>query len=105
MTGCIKPNDLKRPGARHFDDARVQHQVRYLGLCENVRVRRAGFAFRQPADLFVRRYKMLSPMPVNVFAEHFHTLGLRVGAQTRTGTLDSADQTSAPVYWRVAHYL
>ena len=59
---CIKPNDHKRPGARHFDDARVQHQVRYLGLCENVRVRRAGFAFRQPATLFVRRYKMLCPL-------------------------------------------
>uniref|UniRef100_A0A7S3PQ95 Myosin motor domain-containing protein n=1 Tax=Aplanochytrium stocchinoi TaxID=215587 RepID=A0A7S3PQ95_9STRA len=56
---CIKPNDNKRPG--QFDDARVQHQVRYLGLMENVRVRRAGFAYRREYELFVRRYKMLSP--------------------------------------------
>mmetsp|Transcript_3502 Transcript_3502/g.4001 ORF Transcript_3502/g.4001 Transcript_3502/m.4001 type:complete len:1011 (-) Transcript_3502:100-3132(-) len=56
---CIKPNDKKRPG--DFNDERVAHQVRYLGLLENVRVRRAGFAYRREYPLFVRRYKMLSP--------------------------------------------
>jgi myosin-1 len=38
----------------------VRHQVRYLGLLENVRVRRAGFAFRQEYDRFLWRYKMTS---------------------------------------------
>jgi len=42
---CIKPNEMKSPVL--FDDARCQHQVAYLGLMENVRVRRAGFAYRQ----------------------------------------------------------
>ena len=42
---CIKPNEIKSPHA--FDDERVIHQIRYLGLLENVRVRRAGFASRQ----------------------------------------------------------
>eukprot|EP00948_MAST-09A_sp_MAST-9A-sp1_P000460 g460.t1 len=55
---CIKPNDEKRSGK--FDDARVQHQAQYLGLLENVRVRRAGFAYRTKYIDFVRRYKMLS---------------------------------------------
>lgn len=32
----------------------------YLGLVENVRVRRAGFASRQRYDRFLQRYKMLS---------------------------------------------
>ncbi|KJE95898.1 myosin IE heavy chain [Capsaspora owczarzaki ATCC 30864] len=41
---CIKPNDRKSAGV--FDEDRVRHQVRYLGLLENVRVRRAGFCFR-----------------------------------------------------------
>lgn len=41
---CIKPNDQKQSG--NFDHERVAHQVRYLGLLENVKVRRAGFAFR-----------------------------------------------------------
>ncbi|XP_053960865.1 unconventional myosin ID isoform X2 [Anastrepha ludens] len=55
---CIKPNDIK--SATVFDDERVQHQVRYLGLLENVRVRRAGFVHRQRYDKFLLRYKMIS---------------------------------------------
>ncbi|XP_030645361.1 unconventional myosin-Ig [Chanos chanos] len=53
---CIKPNEVKSPML--FDDARCQHQVAYLGLLENVRVRRAGFAYRQPYARFLQRYKM-----------------------------------------------
>ncbi|XP_042566556.1 LOW QUALITY PROTEIN: unconventional myosin-Ig [Clupea harengus] len=53
---CIKPNEMK--SAVLFDDARCQHQVAYLGLLENVRVRRAGFAYRQPYARFLQRYKM-----------------------------------------------
>ncbi|XP_029444060.1 unconventional myosin-Ig isoform X2 [Rhinatrema bivittatum] len=53
---CIKPNELKSPVL--FDDERCRHQVAYLGLLENVRVRRAGFAYRQPYDRFLLRYKM-----------------------------------------------
>ncbi|MED6252181.1 Unconventional myosin-Ig [Ataeniobius toweri] len=41
-----------------FDDARCQHQVAYLGLLENVMVRRAGFAYRQQYARFLQRYKM-----------------------------------------------
>lgn len=55
---CIKPNDSKRAG--FFENDRVLHQVQYLGLLENVRVRRAGFAFRMEYPRFLRRYKMLS---------------------------------------------
>jgi myosin I len=55
---CIKPNDIKSPTV--FDDVRIEHQVRYLGLLENVRVRRAGFVHRQRYDKFLLRYKMLS---------------------------------------------
>ncbi|KAG5264689.1 hypothetical protein AALO_G00256930 [Alosa alosa] len=53
---CVKPNEMK--SAVLFDDARCQHQVAYLGLLENVRVRRAGFAYRQPYARFLQRYKM-----------------------------------------------
>eukprot|EP00761_Pharyngomonas_kirbyi_P013669 gb/GECH01013698.1/.p1 GENE.gb/GECH01013698.1/~~gb/GECH01013698.1/.p1 ORF type:complete len:952 (+),score=246.60 gb/GECH01013698.1/:1-2856(+) len=54
---CIKPNAAKQPSTFHPD--LVRHQVRYLGLLENVRVRRAGYAFRERFDKFVRRYKMI----------------------------------------------
>ena len=33
----------------------------YLGLKENIRVRRAGFAFRRPFDKFLHRYALLTP--------------------------------------------
>ncbi|UMM25260.1 hypothetical protein L5515_005155 [Caenorhabditis briggsae] len=56
---CIKPNEEK--SSNIFDLERVEHQVRYLGLLENVRVRRAGFAHRMPYDRFVNRYKLICP--------------------------------------------
>uniref|UniRef100_F1KRC2 Myosin-Ig n=1 Tax=Ascaris suum TaxID=6253 RepID=F1KRC2_ASCSU len=55
---CIKPNEDK--SSVKFDEERVEHQVRYLGLLENVRVRRAGFAYRIHYDRFLQRYKLLS---------------------------------------------
>ncbi|KAM6978517.1 unconventional myosin-Ib isoform 3-T3 [Tautogolabrus adspersus] len=54
---CIKPNDKK--AAHIFTDSLVRHQARYLGLMENVRVRRAGYAFRQAYEPCLERYKML----------------------------------------------
>ncbi|XP_042161840.1 unconventional myosin-Id isoform X2 [Oncorhynchus tshawytscha] len=55
---CIKPNDVKSPLL--FEYERCRHQVEYLGLLENVRVRRAGFANRQEYPRFLQRYKMIS---------------------------------------------
>ncbi|KAL8806713.1 MAG: hypothetical protein Q9223_004611 [Gallowayella weberi] len=55
----IKPNDNKSPS--EFNTANVMHQIKYLGLQENVRIRRAGFAYRQPFDKFVERFFLLSP--------------------------------------------
>ncbi|KAK4874738.1 hypothetical protein RN001_014098 [Aquatica leii] len=55
---CIKPNEIKSPTV--FDEERIRHQVNYLGLVENVRVRRAGFVYRQRYDVFLKRYKMIS---------------------------------------------
>ena len=69
---CIKPNDEK--SGELFDQTRVKHQIAYLGLLENVRVRRAGishsiwsffdifwkgFCHRASYDRFVQRYKII----------------------------------------------
>ncbi|RMX56704.1 hypothetical protein pdam_00015784, partial [Pocillopora damicornis] len=56
---CIKPTESKKP--LDWDDQRVLHQIQYLGLKENIRVRRAGFAFRRQFELVVRRYGIVSP--------------------------------------------
>ena len=55
----IKPNDTK--SSTIYDDQRVLHQIKYLGLKENVRIRRAGFAHRQVFEKFVERFYLLSP--------------------------------------------
>lgn len=55
----IKPNENKSP--TEYNDANVLHQIKYLGLQENVRIRRAGFAYRQTFDKFVERFYLLSP--------------------------------------------
>ncbi|XP_037294440.1 unconventional myosin IC isoform X2 [Manduca sexta] len=55
---CIKPNDFKAP--MQFDEKLISHQVKYLGLMENLRVRRAGFAYRRTYEAFLERYKCLS---------------------------------------------
>ncbi|KAM9547340.1 unconventional myosin-Ih [Salvelinus alpinus] len=56
---CLKSNESKQPG--RFDDVLVRHQVKYLGLMEHLRVRRAGFAYRRRYELFLQRYKPLCP--------------------------------------------
>eukprot|EP01089_Gocevia_fonbrunei_P005143 TRINITY_DN15320_c0_g1_i1.p2 TRINITY_DN15320_c0_g1~~TRINITY_DN15320_c0_g1_i1.p2 ORF type:complete len:109 (-),score=13.99 TRINITY_DN15320_c0_g1_i1:4-330(-) len=44
-----------------FNNDLVTHQVKYLGLLENVRIRRAGYAYRQVYDKFFYRYRVCSP--------------------------------------------
>ena len=69
---CIKPNEIKSPSK--FDDIRCQHQVLYLGLLENVRVRRAGFAFRAHYERFLQRYGQI----------HFSWVGIILGVLSWT---------------------
>uniref|UniRef100_A0A670JVE4 Myosin IE n=1 Tax=Podarcis muralis TaxID=64176 RepID=A0A670JVE4_PODMU len=56
---CIKPNETKRP--HDWEESRVKHQVEYLGLRENIRVRRAGYAYRRVFHKFLHRYAILTP--------------------------------------------
>ncbi|KAK8104181.1 myosin-1 [Apiospora kogelbergensis] len=55
----VKPNENKSP--TEYNVPNVLHQVKYLGLQENVRIRRAGFAYRQSFEKFVERFFLLSP--------------------------------------------
>lgn len=55
---CIKPNETKKP--HDWDSQMVKHQVEYLGLKENIKVKRAGFAYRRPFHKFLQRYAILS---------------------------------------------
>uniref|UniRef100_L2FQV9 Myosin-1 n=1 Tax=Colletotrichum fructicola (strain Nara gc5) TaxID=1213859 RepID=L2FQV9_COLFN len=55
----IKPNENK--SYSEYNVPNVLHQIKYLGLQENVRIRRAGFAYRQTFEKFVDRFFLLSP--------------------------------------------
>lgn len=55
---CLRPNGQKQ--AKNFDVPLSTSQVRYLGLLENVRVRRAGFVYRQTYERFMARLKKIN---------------------------------------------
>src|SRR3989338_1592092 len=64
---CIKSNDKKVPMS--FNSSRVEHQVKYLGLLENVKVKRSGYAYRHFKDVFLRRFGQLTDTPPNNIME------------------------------------
>ncbi|OCF74371.1 myosin-1 [Kwoniella mangroviensis CBS 8886] len=55
----IKPNQHRSP--TEYDDKAILHQIKYLGLQENIRVRRAGFAYRAEFSKMIQRFYLLSP--------------------------------------------
>ena len=55
----IKPNQNR--SATEYDEKAILHQIKYLGLQENIRVRRAGFAYRNTFEKMVERFYLLSP--------------------------------------------
>ncbi|KAJ7338426.1 hypothetical protein JRQ81_012074 [Phrynocephalus forsythii] len=54
---CIKPNIQKM--SDQFDQNVVLNQLRYSGMLETVRIRRAGFPVRRPFQDFHKRYRVL----------------------------------------------
>ncbi|KAG8942584.1 class II myosin, partial [Tulasnella sp. 408] len=55
----IKSNENRSPS--EYDTKAILHQIKYLGLQENIRVRRAGFAYRNTFEKMVERFYLLSP--------------------------------------------
>ncbi|KYQ92809.1 myosin IK [Tieghemostelium lacteum] len=58
---CIKPNDKKQP--MNFVSSRVEYQVKYLGLLENIKVKRSGYAYRQMTRYFLDRFGKIFDQP------------------------------------------
>ncbi|KAF8244950.1 hypothetical protein K440DRAFT_587846 [Wilcoxina mikolae CBS 423.85] len=83
----IKPNQNKSP--TEYDVPAVLHQIKYLGLQENVRIRRAGFAYRQSFEKFIERFYLLSPK--TSYAGDYTWTG-----DARSGTLQILKDTSIP---------
>ncbi|XP_058123713.1 myosin-VIIa-like isoform X2 [Anopheles ziemanni] len=54
---CIKPNDVKRP--KIIDKSLCVRQLRYSGMMETAKIRKAGYAIRHTYREFVERYRHL----------------------------------------------
>eukprot|EP00941_MAST-03F_sp_MAST-3F-sp1_P001713 g1713.t1 len=55
---CLKSNDQKKKD--FINASRMMHQCKYLGILENIKVRRAGFAYRAEFHRFADRFRLLS---------------------------------------------
>ncbi|XP_049788298.1 myosin-VIIa-like [Schistocerca cancellata] len=56
---CMKPNEFKKP--KLFDRTLVVRQLRYSGMMETARIRRAGYPIRHTFKEFVERYRFIAP--------------------------------------------
>jgi hypothetical protein len=56
---CVKPNSIKK--SFHFEEELVLAQLRYSGMLETIRIRKAGYSVRVPFDQFMEKFKMLLP--------------------------------------------
>uniref|UniRef100_A0AAR2IYX4 Myosin VIIAb n=1 Tax=Pygocentrus nattereri TaxID=42514 RepID=A0AAR2IYX4_PYGNA len=82
---CIKPNELKKPML--FDRGLCVRQLRYSGMMETIRIRRAGYPIRYTFAEFVDRYRVLMPETAAVV----HACSAEVGEPTRSKSTDHHD--------------
>jgi len=54
---CVKPNENKKPG--EFDRNLCTRQLRYSGMMETIRIRKAGYPIRHTFAEAINRYRLL----------------------------------------------
>ncbi|KAH8071638.1 myosin-kinesin ATPase superfamily-like protein [Aureococcus anophagefferens] len=98
---CVKPNQLALPG--RFENPLVLRQLKYAGLFEAIRIRKAGYAVRVPLEAFVKRYARTLPASqkaaIRLCDAALSGAGSAVAAADgmRRAYLDAKDLTSAQI--------
>lgn len=87
---CIKPNDFKRP--MMFDRKLCCRQLKYSGMMETIRIRRAGYPIRHAFDVFSARYHML-----------VIGLGSMVVSNPKEATKIIAENSISDSDWQIGH--
>lgn len=59
---CVKPNEFQMPD--RFEPNLTLNQLKYSGLFEAIRIRKAGYAVRLPHALFISRYAHITKDPI-----------------------------------------
>ncbi|KAH8047357.1 hypothetical protein JL722_13172 [Aureococcus anophagefferens] len=96
---CVKPNQLALPG--RFENPLVLRQLKYAGLFEAIRIRKAGYAVRVPLEAFVKRYDAPASQKaaIRLCDAALSGAGSAVAAADgmRRAYLDAKDLTSAQI--------
>ncbi|EGD80527.1 myosin-VIIa [Salpingoeca rosetta] len=85
---CIKPNEYKKPNM--FDRLLCTRQLRYSGMMETIRIRRAGYPIRHSFAEFIARYRLLdsSIPPAGSSADKENALKLATRVLGEAGAAD-----------------
>ncbi|KAJ3153343.1 cytochrome c oxidase subunit 1 [Geranomyces michiganensis] len=77
---CIKPNQAKE--AFLFDEDMVLSQLRYSGMLDTIRIRKAGYSMRLPFEGFVRDFKCLVPAGTVIRKEEAKQISTAIAAES-----------------------
>lgn len=89
---CLKPNVLKLPAV--FDSDLVLNQLRYAGMMETIKIRKAGFPVRLTFDVFWRNYKCLAPQTRDLVLERENLEMVKSGLKILLDALKGQGLTS-----------
>ncbi|XP_062547434.1 myosin-VIIa-like isoform X2 [Armigeres subalbatus] len=98
---CIKPNELKKP--KIIDNALCVRQLRYSGMMETAKIRKAGFAIRHSYSEFVERYRHLGKNIGPAHKVDCITASKQICAQVLSGIPDDYQFGRSKIFLKESH--